>query len=177
LSRYGERLLSPLAATGWRIIVRPHPQSRVSEAAVLERLAKRYAGAPNLEWDYARDNVGTLSRADVMISDFSGVVFDYVFLFDKPVIYVKQGLDLRPYDAGDLGEGAADRLWQFTALREFGVELREEYFEHIGDVIKNAAASAELKAARRKARDEAWQYPGEAGKRTADFMISVLDGK
>ncbi|MCR5401540.1 MAG: CDP-glycerol--glycerophosphate glycerophosphotransferase, partial [Treponema sp.] len=32
LMRYGEKLLDPLSKTGWRIIVRPHPQSKKSEA-------------------------------------------------------------------------------------------------------------------------------------------------
>jgi hypothetical protein len=177
LSRYGENLLTPLVETGWRVIVRPHPQSKKSEAAVLEKLAKRYAAAPNLVWDYERDNVFSLSKADIMISDFSGVVFDYIFLFDKPVVYVKQGMDLRPYDADDLGETAADKLWQFTALREFGVELKEESFGSIGEVIKNAAASAALKSARQKAKAEAWRFPGEAGKRAADFMLSIAEEK
>jgi hypothetical protein len=173
LSRYGERLLDPLVKTGWRVIVRPHPQSKKSENAVLDSLATRYAGATNVKWDYERENISSLSKADVMISDFSGIIFDYAFLCDKPVLYVKQGIDLRPYDADDLGDNAAEELWQFRALREIGVELKEEYFDSIEDVIKNASDSVELKAARRRAKEAAWQYRGEAGKRIADFMLEA----
>ncbi|GHV09379.1 CDP-glycerol glycerophosphotransferase [Spirochaetia bacterium] len=171
LSHYGAKLLDPLVKTGWRIIVRPHPQSKKSEGAVLEALTKKYAGFANLEWDYERENIFSLAKADIMISDFSGIIFDYTFLCDKPVMYVKQGIDLRPYDADDLGENAAEELWQFKVLHEIGIELKEEFFETIGDVIKNASDSAELKAARQKAKETAWQYQGEAGKRIADFMI------
>ncbi|GHV51926.1 CDP-glycerol glycerophosphotransferase [Spirochaetia bacterium] len=176
LSRYGAKLLDPLVKTGWRIILRPHPQSKKSESAVLEGLTKKYAGSANLEWDYERENVFSLAKADVMISDFSGIIFDYTFLCDKPVMYVKQGIDLRPYDADDLGENAAEELWQFRVLHETGIELKEEFFETIGDVIKNASDSTELKAARKNARETAWQYQGEAGKRIADFMMRELTG-
>jgi CDP-glycerol glycerophosphotransferase (TagB/SpsB family) len=172
LSRYGEKLLDPLIKTGWRIIVRPHPQSKKSEAAMLDTLTAKYKDTANLEWDYERENVFSLKKADIMISDFSGIIFDYAFLCDKPVMYVKQGMDLRPYDADDLGENAAAELWQFRTLEKIGIELKEEFFPTISDVIKNAADSAELKAARQKAKDEAWQYRGEAGKRIADFMIN-----
>ncbi|MDR1325325.1 MAG: CDP-glycerol glycerophosphotransferase family protein [Treponema sp.] len=175
LSRCGEKLLDPLVKTGWRIIVRPHPQSKKSEAAMLDALTAKYKDSANLEWDYERENIFSLKKADIMISDFSGIIFDYVFLCDKPVIYVKQGMDLRPYDADDLGEHAVEELWQFRTLENIGIELKEEFFPTIRDVIKNAADSAELKAARQKAKDEAWQYRGEAGKRIADFMMEHVE--
>jgi CDP-glycerol glycerophosphotransferase (TagB/SpsB family) len=173
LGKYGGRLLDPLVKTGWRIIVRPHPQSGKSESQLLESLAEKYKGAANLLWDYERDNIYSLAKADIMISDFSGIIFDYIFLFDKPVIYVKQGIDLRPYDADDLGDSAGDELWQFRTLRKIGIELKEEFFDSIADVIKNASGNAELQEARKEAKNAAWQFQGEAGKRTADFMINL----
>ncbi|MDR2468609.1 MAG: CDP-glycerol glycerophosphotransferase family protein, partial [Spirochaetaceae bacterium] len=88
LSRYGEKLLTPLAAAGYQIIVRPHPQSLISERALLDRLTAQYASYSSISWDYERDNVYSLSKADIMISDFSGIIFDYMFLCDKPVLYV-----------------------------------------------------------------------------------------
>jgi hypothetical protein len=172
LSRYGAKLLEPLAKTGWRVIVRPHPQSKKSEAAVLETLRKRFEDTPNLEWDHERDNIYSLSKADIMISDFSGIIFDYIFLFDRPVMYVNQNMDLRPYDADDLGENAVEKLWQFKTLKKIGVELKEDDFDGIKDVITRTSDSAELREARRKAKEEAWQYQGEAGKKIYEFMIA-----
>ncbi|MCL1927441.1 MAG: CDP-glycerol glycerophosphotransferase family protein [Treponema sp.] len=171
LSRFGEKLLDPLVNTGIHIIVRPHPQSKKSETAMLENLDAKYKDAQNLEWDYERENIHSLSKANIMISDFSGIIFDYAFLFDKPVIYVKQGFDLRPYDADDLGEDAAEKLWQFRTLKEMGIELTEDDFPRIGEIIQNASDSEELRQARQKAKDTAWQYRGEAGRRIVDFMV------
>jgi len=173
LSRYGAKLLDPLVKTGWRIIVRPHPQSKKSENAMLEQLAQRYKDAVNLEWDYESENIHSLAKSDIMISDFSGIIYDYMFLFDKPVMYVLQRFDMRPYDADDLGEDAAENLWQFRVLKEIGIPLKEEDFTSIGDIIKNASDSDELRQARQKAKDTAWQYRGEAGKRIANFILSL----
>jgi hypothetical protein len=175
LTRYGEKLLSPLIKTGWHIIVRPHPQSKKSEAPMLEALDAKYRNNSNLEWDFEREIIYSLVKADIMISDFSGIVYDYAFLCDKPVIYVKQGIDIRAYDADDLGENHVEELWQFKTLRKIGIELKEEYFDRIEEVIKNAADSAELREARQKAREEAWQHSGEAGERIADFMIETAE--
>jgi hypothetical protein len=180
LSRYGEKLLDPLTRTGWRIIIRPHPQSKKSESVLLDRLAKKYKDRENVEWDYERENIYSLAKADLMISDFSGIIFDYAFLRDKPVMYVNQGMDLRPYDADDIcsddaGNTDIQKLWQFAALSQFGIELKEEMFDDIGDVIQKASDNAELKAARQKAKDEAWMFRGEAGRKAAEFMISVVE--
>jgi hypothetical protein len=175
LARYGTKLLDPLVNTGWRIIIRPHPQSKKSEAQMLESLTEKYKNTANVLWDYERENIYSLAKADIMISDFSGIIFDYIFLFDKPVMYVKQGIDLRPYDADDLGDNAGEELWQFKTLREIGIELKEEDFGAIGTIITRASDSAELKEALHKAKETAWQYQGEAGKRIVDFMISLTE--
>jgi hypothetical protein len=173
LSHFGEKLLDPLIKTGFRIIVRPHPQSKKSEAYILEKLETKYRDSSNLIWDYKRENIYSLSKSDIMISDFSGIIFDYTFLFDKPVLYVRQGFDLRPYDADDLGEDAAENLWQFKVLKKIGIQLKEEDFPSIGEILKNASDSDELRQARQIAKDTAWQYRGEAGKRAADFLLSI----
>ena len=139
---------------------------------MLERLQSRYKDSKNIEWDFERENIYSLNKADIMISDFSGIIFDYMFLRDRPVLYVSLDFDMRPYDADDLGH----ELWQFKTVKEAGIELKEEDFQRITEIIKNASDSESLKTARKKARETAWQYPDEAGKRTFNFMTEIING-
>lgn len=171
LKRFGERLLDPLAATGWKIIVRPHPQSKKSEADMLKRLEERYKDNANVEWDYNRDNIYSMKKADIMISDFSGIVFDYTFLCNKPVMYVNTDMDLRPYDAYDLNK----QLWQFSVLEKMGIKLEEKDFANIKEVIQNASDSPELAKQRKIAKETAWMNIGKAGEKIADYMISTVE--
>jgi len=171
LTRYGEKLLDPLSTSGWRVIIRPHPQSQKSENEMLERLQTRYKDSGNFVWDFERENIYSLSKADIMISDFSGIIFDYMFLRDKPVLYVNRDFDKRIYDADDLDH----ELWQFKTLKEAGIGLQENDFPRITEIIKNAGDDETLARARREARETAWQYRGEAGKRTFDFMTGVVN--
>uniref|UniRef100_UPI00298E6780 CDP-glycerol glycerophosphotransferase family protein n=1 Tax=Treponema sp. TaxID=166 RepID=UPI00298E6780 len=138
------------------------------------RLEERYKDNKNVEWDYERQNIFSLKKADVMISDFSGIIFDYTFLCDKPVMYVSDKIDLRPYDAYDLGD---KKLWQYESLEKFGKKLDEKDFADIKEVIKNMSDSRELADARAKAKAEAWMHIGEAGKRIVDFMVQTMDNK
>lgn len=171
LKRFGEKLLDPLAATGWKIIVRPHPQSKKSEADMLKRLEERYKDYANVEWDYNRDNIYSMKKADIMISDFSGIVFDYTFLCNKPVMYVNTDMDLRPYDAYDLNK----QLWQFSVLEKMGIKLEEKDFANIKEVIQNASDSPELAEQRKIAKETAWMNIGKAGEKIADYMISTVE--
>jgi len=171
LSLYGEKLLDPLSASPWRVIIRPHPQSLKSEKTMLEKLQSRYTNNNNITWDLDRENVYSLKKADIMISDFSGIIFDYMFLQEKPVLYVKQDLDMRLYDADDIDH----ELWMFKTIKEAGIELHADDFSNIINLINNAKNSNLLAAARKKACNEAWFYPGEAGKRIYDFMISTVN--
>lgn len=171
LGLYGEKLLDPLVKSGMKIIVRPHPQSRISEKEMLDRLHERYKDAKNLSWDNERDNIYSLKKADIMISDFSGIVYDYTFLCDKPVMYANAEMDLLPYDIYDTGH----EPWAVTTLQKIGIPIKEEDFANIANVIKNASDSPELAKLRAHYKAEAWQHIGEAGKLTADYMISTLE--
>lgn len=169
LSRYGEKLLDSLQATGWNIIVRPHPQSRISEKEILDRLTSRYKDIENIIWDYNSDNIFSLKKADIMISDFSGIIYDYTFLCDKPVMYVNADMDLRMYDAWYV---PGQKPWQVNAVKKFGIELKESQFSNIKEIIQNARDSKELEDLRHKAKNEAWENIGFAGEKVYEFMVS-----
>ncbi len=172
LSRYGEKLLDPLVKTGLHVIVRPHPQSKKSENAMLSNLEHRYEGKQSLEWDYSSENVATLARSDVMISDFSGIIFDYAFLFDRPFFYAAADYDDAIYDSSDLEETP----WKFKAISEMGIELSESMFSDIGNLVKSAATNPELAERRKAARETAWQYKGNSAARIADFLVGKQKG-
>lgn len=173
LSKYGEKLLDPLVKTNWNIIVRPHPQSKKSEKEMLEKLEKKYSENKNITWDYERNNIYSMKKSDIMISDFSGIIFDYTFLCDKPVMYVNASMDFRPYDAYDIEKGK--NTWTFNTLKKIGIELKEEQFDNIKEIIQNASDSEELSKTRTNAKSEAWMNIGYAGKNIADFMINKLN--
>lgn len=168
LSKYGQKLLESLATTGWKIIVRPHPQSKSSEADLLEKLTEHFKDNKNIIWDYEKDNMIAMSKSDIMISDFSGIIFDYVFLFNNPLLFVDVNFDKTPYDLDDLPHEA----WQFETLNKIGVQIKEEDFSNIKSIIENSVSSEQLINNRQIAKSEAWMCQGEAARRVVDFLIS-----
>lgn len=171
LARYGSALIDPLLEAGFTVILRPHPQSFESEKELIDRLATRYQKEDKLEWDRERDNTASLSRANVMISDFSGIIFDYAFLFGGPILYALSDFDMRPYDAGCLEE----RPWKFQAIEALGNPLDPTRFDELPDIITSALADPARADAVTRLRNEAWQYRGEAACRAADYLIQTRE--
>ena len=169
LSLYGEKLLDPLAATGWNIIVRPHPQSKVVEKDMIARLQAKYNKNNKIIWDFDPDNIVSISKADIMISDFSSITLDFAFLRGKPFLAAVGDFDARPYDAGKVPHP----LWQFQVLNQIGKELKEEDFPRIGEIIKNIAYDPVSAENRALAKAKAWQCQGQAGARIVDYLVQV----
>ena len=170
LSRYGTALLDPLVNTGLSIIIRPHPQSRQVEQEMLITLREQYKDRKNVKWDESEENIEALSKADIMISDFSGIIFDYALLFDRPVLYVTSDFDHRPYDSYDLQE----EQWVFRTLPKIGHELTPQDFSRIGKIIKETTHSEELSKNRAVAKEESWQHIGKSGEKTADYLLTTI---
>lgn len=76
-----------------KLIVRPHPlamdtfvkEGKMSWADV-ERLRRYMKLRPNLEFDENEDYIVSFSEADVMISDYSALVWEF-FVSGKPILY------------------------------------------------------------------------------------------
>jgi hypothetical protein len=166
LNRYGEKFLTGLKKTGYNIIVRPHPQSKISDADMLKRLQELFPDGDNWKWNYDNDNFNALSQADLMISDFSGVIFEYSIVFGKPVIYADTHLDRSPYDSCWL----EDEPWRLQVLPTIGRQLREEDFPRIKEVIDETLSNESYDIGRENAKSIAWQYQGESAKRVVDYL-------
>lgn len=166
LNRYGSKAIDALLSTGYKIVVRPHPQSKTSEKDMLDNLMSKY---PDLEWNFDNDNFDILNKADLLISDFSGVIFDFALVFGKPVIYADTSFDKSPYDAWWLDE----EMWKFKVLPLLGKQLKEEDLNNIKQLLDECLSSQSIKENIEKVKDECWVNRGNSAKYIVDYMIEV----
>ena len=170
LSKYGADFLRALAGTGYNVIVRPHPQSVTSEKQMLEALEKEFPESDSWHWNYDNDNFDVLSRADIMISDFSGVIYDFTLVFDGALIYTDIDFDTSAYDACWLNEP----IWAEEVLPKLGRKLKKEDIANIKTVIEDAINNDEYINGRAEVRETAWMHKGEAVRNTVDYLASKL---
>lgn len=166
LSKYGEELLAALSRTDFHIIVRPHPQSVVSEQAILKGLTEKFS---SFEWNYDNDNFEVMRRADILITDFSSIVFDFAFVFKKPVIYSITDFDTSVYDADWLDEP----MWSIRILPFLGKELKKEMFDNLGKIIRKELSNNIHTEKRNALIEEYWEEQGESVKLSVDKIIEI----
>ena len=167
---HGSKIIDKLLETGYHIIIRPHPQSFASEKEMLDKLMKEYPESDQLEWNRDNDNFEVLRRSDILISDFSGVVFDFSLIYDKPVIYTGPNFNLAPYDAWFLDHP----LWTLSALPRIGKELKMDNLDEIKELIDSCLEDSQYAEGRKEVRDETWAYQSEGAVRAADYLERKL---
>ena len=170
-SVYGGKIIETLLKTGYHVIVRPHPQSFKSETEMIEKLMADYPASEQLEWNRDNDNFEVLRRSDILISDFSGVIFDFTLIFDKPVIYTDPQIDLGMYDAWWLKEP----LWTVSTLPRLGCQLKSENMADLKSLIDECLSDPRYAEGRRQARAETWEHPGEGARRAVDYLLHKYD--
>lgn len=167
LSRFGEKIINALLTTGYEIVIRPHPQSYTAEKELIEKLMDKYSNCKNITWNKDNDNFSILNKADLMISDYSGVIFDFAFVFKKPFIYADTSFNSAPYDAAWIN----DELWTIKVLPKIGYKLNETDFPNIKTIIENAINSNADETERNELIKQCWCNIGKAGEIAADYLI------
>ena len=174
LTKYGMDLLGPLLEAGYQLLVRPHPQSKISEAELLQDLQRQLSPyGSQLQWDFQCDNIHAFVASKAMISDFSSVIYDYLILIGKPVFLPEFQFNYDGYDAMDL---LPREPWVLRAGRKVSTVFRD--IGHLTNLLQQNLQGVQMEEFDRKLAElhrEAYQYPGEAGRRAANCLLQIRD--
>ena len=172
LSKYGLKLLLPLAKSEFNIIIRPHPQSLISpsESQNIASLKQNLESYKNVIWDEGTPNIYAFERADLMISDFSSVIFDFVCLCGKPVLTMDFEFDAAGYDIADID---MSEFWTFKALKRIGDRLSENDIERVAEIAKGLIESSAKSKEIADTKKELIAYHMEAGQRSAIEILGI----
>ncbi len=109
LVEYGIDFVLDLAKAGFEVIVRPHPQSYISEPGFMKACVEKTKPFANITWDNSTSPDVAMAKASLLISDTSSIRFDYAFLLKRPVISLEIPAESQTqYEADYLTEKWAD---------------------------------------------------------------------
>lgn len=83
-----ERLLDGLANEDYHITVRPHPQHIRHQPEKMEQLKERYAANRNMEIQTDFSSNSTVFSADLVITDWSSIAYEFAYATCKPVLFI-----------------------------------------------------------------------------------------
>jgi len=171
LGRYGQKLIEVLKDGGFDIIIRPHPQQLKSERSLLEKLKKTTAGYNNIKWDENTSGHESMFVSDIMISDLSGVIFDYAFVYGKPVITLDYELEVEGFEQEDL----KGTVWEREMSRALGGVFSGENAAKLPAVVESVLSQVDLKDEMRRLRDDSLFNYGHAGEIGAAQLIALSE--
>lgn len=129
---YGTGFIKNALELGYNIIYRPHPQSIKVENDFVKKVCSQFKLYKNFSFDCNSDPSDSMIKSDMMISDKSGVRFDYAFIYEKPVLT----LDL-PFDVMDEYEAIfLGKVWGEQEAELIGKRLQLSEKDRIIDSIK-----------------------------------------
>ena len=123
-----ELILNELLLLSCRVIFRPHPQAWTSDTEVLEWVEKQYR--ERIQIDRELDNRPAMAEADVLVCDISGIIYDFAFIYEKPILALVQGrVETMGYESADLNAPDA----AFTLLDDVGAVLSIDHWDNQKD--------------------------------------------
>ncbi len=152
LESCGEDLVNLLLSAGYRVVVRPHPETVQRDPALLERLGGRFGGRPDFLLERSVRSDDSLIRADVLVCDCSGIALEYAFGTERPVLFLDVPCKVRNPRHGDLGLPA----WEMALRPRLGKIVSAKELEKIPAEIEalthqKEAFAAGIRALRREA--------------------------
>lgn len=168
LKRFGRELLLPLYESDYDITIRPHPQSYISEKQLLTQLTEEFPEKGNWHWNRDNDNFAALENSDILISDFSGIIFDYALVFEKPVIFSYYDFDFSRYDACWIDHPT----FRDEVQPKLGLSITKEDVPNICGLIDDVLSGSGTKAALESAKNLCWENIGHSAETVVDWLIS-----
>ena len=176
LSKYGMKLIAPFMDSEFYLIIRPHPQSFVSESSLIASLQEQTKHCKNIAWDSNKDNIYAMYSADLMIGDFSGVMFDFACLFEKPILAPELEFNIIGYDLEDICE----HPWVKEALPKLGKVFSPNEINNIKalatSLLSDTQMQANLRANISSLKDELWAYRSRGGEMSALALFEIEKG-
>jgi len=133
LESCGERLVEHLLEEGYEVIVRPHPETVRRSSALVNLFATKFGDDQKftLETSIATDD--SLFRADVLISDYSGISLEYAFGTERPVLFIDVPPKIHNQRFNELGIEPLE----LSLREEIGIIVSLENLDSMPQVISN----------------------------------------
>lgn len=173
LHKYGGKFFENiLRSDKYDVILRPHPQIYVSYPDVIKKIEEQFKDQPRFSVDRAPSGEASMHKCDLLISDLSGIIWDYVFLFSKPVLLVETPLNLDGFEATEI----PFQMWELESIPKIGSMLKDQDIEKIDSIVEKWM-DANQKVDVVEFREKSLYNWGKAGEVAAKNILQIIGEK
>ena len=85
---YGLDIIKILLTHKFKITLRPHPEHYKRSKIMIDKIKKSFGNDKNFFLDTNFSNLNSLEKAEILITDNSSIVFEFLLIFKRPIIYI-----------------------------------------------------------------------------------------
>lgn len=169
----GENLVELLLEKGYEVIVRPHPETVRRTPKLIDILNTKFGKNLSFTLERSVATYDSLLRADVLICDSSGVVLEYAFGTDRPVLF----LDVPYMIRNDIFMELDMEPLELAIRSKIGVVVSPEKLDTVPQVIEKLKVD-QIKYKERiaKLREQNVYAFGHSSKIGAEHIIDLANG-
>jgi YidC/Oxa1 family membrane protein insertase len=144
LNLCGMELLNRLLEAGFDVTVRPHPFSYIKSPKLMNQLETAFAHRPNCTFEKDIRKLETVYQSDILISDWSGFVFEYAFGTQKPVLFI----DVPFKEVNERYREVGLEPFDISIRPQLGTILRTDELDKLEVTVENLIANRKEFASR-----------------------------
>lgn len=166
-----EPILNQLLGKGYHVTLRPHPQYVRHFSEKLMAIKDKYKDAEDftLQTDFSSNS--TVFNADVMLTDWSGIAYEYSFTTLKPTLYINTPMKIMNPDYEEIGIEPFD----VTVRDEVGISVDVDKLDTLAEVVDRLLNDDSYQTDSMKAvRDKYLFNVGKSGQVGAKYIINKL---
>lgn len=166
-----EQMLGELVKTDYHIVVRPHPQYVRHFEGKIDALAEKFRKY-DVEFQKDFSSNKTVYMADLLVTDWSSISFEYAFSTLKPVLFINTPMKVVNEDYQELKTVPIDLELRNT----IGVSLEPDSIpEQIVPAVNKLLFDKQFStAAMEELKNRYIYHPMESGKVGAEYLIGQL---
>jgi len=138
LESCGEELVGLLLREGYKVVVRPHPETVKRSPGLIAQLTAEFGKNPNFTLEKSVATHDSLLRAAVLICDCSGVALEYALGTERPVLFLDVPVKIKNEKYRDLNIEPLE----LTTRTKIGVIVKPEELTTVPTVISQLISTA-----------------------------------
>ena len=166
-----EEILNHLLGKGYQIILRPHPQYVRHFEDKLLKMQNKYSGYEDflLQMDFSSN--ATVYNADLVITDWSGIGYEYAFTTLKPVLFINTPMKTMNPDYKEINVTPFD----IEIRNQLGIALELNQLGTVNETVQKLLDEDLYSKEKMKQLREKYLYNvGNSGTVGADYLIKKL---
>lgn len=166
-----EQILDQLLGKGYNVTLRPHPQYVRHFGEKLAALKDKYRECEDfvLQTDFSSNS--TVFEADVLLTDWSGIAYEYSFTTLKPTLYINTPMKVMNPDYEEIGIEPFD----ITVRNEVGIAVDVDKLDTLKDVVDKLLNDKDYSTEKMAAIREKYLFNiGKSGQVGANYIIKKL---